>query len=109
MKAKFPFLYYDENNDSDIGFIINKLYEDLGKEHAFKEIKKIFKLENIKNDKEIIIKYISEEKKSMLSPGVMSNAPDRLDGYHSYNACCRPCDSGRSKKNLSTYGQDRRV
>ena len=109
LKAKFPFLYYDENNDSDIGFIINKLYDDLGKEHAFKETKKIFKLENIKNDKEIIIKYILEEKKSMLSPGVMSNAPDRLDGYHSYNACCRPCDSGRSKKNLATYSQDRRV
>ena len=30
LKVKFPFLYYDENNDSDIGFIINKLYEDLG-------------------------------------------------------------------------------
>ena len=30
-----------------------------------------------------------EIKLTFLSPGVMSNAPDRSDGFHTYNACCR--------------------
>ncbi|OCH64276.1 hypothetical protein A6E08_15165 [Vibrio lentus] len=47
---------------------------------------------------------------SMLSPGAMSNAPDRFDGFHSFNRCCRgKADSGRSKENLRTYSTDRRV
>lgn len=45
-----------------------------------------------------------------LSPGVMSNAPDRLDGFHTYNACCRGIqDTGRHKSNLARYAQDRRA
>ncbi len=32
--------------------------------------------------------YIPTEP-SMLGPGAMSNAPDRLDGFHSFNRCCR--------------------
>jgi Alw26I/Eco31I/Esp3I family type II restriction endonuclease len=45
-----------------------------------------------------------------LSPGVMSNAPDRLDGFHTYNACCRgEQDTGRHKTNLARYSQDRRA
>lgn len=45
-----------------------------------------------------------------LSPGVMSNAPDRLDGFHSFNACCRKIeDTGRHSKNLARYAQDRRA
>lgn len=45
-----------------------------------------------------------------LSPGVMSNAPDRLDGFHTYNACCRSSqDTGRHKSNLARYSQDRRA
>lgn len=45
-----------------------------------------------------------------LSPGVMSNAPDRLDGFHTYNACCRSkADKGRQKSNLSRYADDRRA
>ena len=44
------------------------------------------------------------------SPGVMSNAPDRLDGFHTYNLCCRSGqDTGRSRENLRTYGVDRRA
>jgi len=40
----------------------------------------------------------------------MSNAPDRLDGFHTYNICHRTKeDTGRSKDNLKTYGQDRRA
>ena len=45
-----------------------------------------------------------------LSPGAMSNAPDRFDGFHSFNLCCRKkADKGRSDKNLRTYNTDRRV
>jgi len=53
--------------------------------------------------------YIESEP-STLSPGAMSNAPDRLDGFHSFNLCCRSkSDPGRSKENLQSYTTDRRV
>lgn len=53
--------------------------------------------------------YIPSEP-SVLSPGAMSNAPDRLDGFHTYNRCCRPKeDTGRTPENLRTYTTDRRV
>ncbi len=45
-----------------------------------------------------------------LSPGAMSNPPDRLDGFHTYNLCCRSKrDKGRSRENLRSYGDDRRA
>jgi Alw26I/Eco31I/Esp3I family type II restriction endonuclease len=45
-----------------------------------------------------------------LSPGVMANPPDRLDGFHSYNSfCCRKKnDKGRSDENMKSYTRDRR-
>lgn len=47
---------------------------------------------------------------SMLGPGTMSNAPDRLDGFHTFNRCCRSkSDKGRSKENLASYSTDRRA
>ena len=49
---------------------------------------------------------------SKLSPGVMSNAPDRLDGFHCYNSLCgcRPRhDKGRSPENMKSYTRDRRA
>jgi len=47
---------------------------------------------------------------STLSPGAMSNAPDRLDGFHSFNRCCREkVDKGRSVENLRSYTTDRRT
>ena len=46
----------------------------------------------------------------MFGPGAMSNFPDRYDGFHSYNRCCRGLeDTGRSKENLKTYTKDRRA
>src|SRR3989344_5621096 len=33
--------------------------------------------------------YVYPNKRNSMSPGAMSNAPDRLDGYHTYNLCCR--------------------
>jgi len=54
--------------------------------------------------------YVYPNKKGGLSPGAMSNAPDRLDGFHSYNLCCRSKqDTGRHKSNLARYGEDRRA
>lgn len=54
-------------------------------------------------------KYIPSEP-SVLSPGVMSNAPDRFDGFHSFNRCCRgEADTGRHAVNMRTYTTDRRV
>lgn len=54
-------------------------------------------------------RYIPKEP-GMLSPGVMSNAPDRLDGFHTFNRCCRStADKGRSKENLASYSSDRRA
>lgn len=53
-------------------------------------------------------KYIPLEP-SMLGPGSMSNAPDRLDGFH-YNRCCRKkTDKCRSDANLASYSKDRRA
>ncbi len=53
--------------------------------------------------------YVPQEP-STLSPGAMSNAPERLDGFHSFNLCCRSkTDPGRSKENLQSYTTDRRV
>jgi Alw26I/Eco31I/Esp3I family type II restriction endonuclease len=46
-----------------------------------------------------------------LSPGVMANPPDRLDGFHCYNSICG-CrgtkDKGRSDENMKSYSRDRR-
>ncbi len=45
-----------------------------------------------------------------LSPGAMSNCPDRFDGYHSDGLCCRErTDKGRHSDNMKTYMQDRRA
>lgn len=48
--------------------------------------------------------------KKCLGPGAMSNFPDRFDGFHTYNRCCRTQhDKGRSKENLKSYTKDRRA
>lgn len=48
--------------------------------------------------------------KKCLGPGAMSNFPDRFDGFHTYNRCCRASqDKGRSSKNLRSYTKDRRA
>jgi Alw26I/Eco31I/Esp3I family type II restriction endonuclease len=55
-------------------------------------------------------RVVRAEPRGRLSPGAMSNAPDRLDGFHTYNLCCRSKqDTGRSLDNLKTYGVDRRA
>lgn len=47
---------------------------------------------------------------NQLSPGAMSNFPDRFDGFHTYNRCCRKQqDKGRHDDNMKTYNKDRRA
>jgi len=54
-------------------------------------------------------KFIPSEP-PLLSPGAMSNAPDRFDGFHSFNLCCRKkVDTGRHDSNMRSYTTDRRV
>jgi len=67
-----------------------------------------------KTDKNIVINALESlcrnEGKAILSPGAMSNFPDRFDGFHTYNRCCRAeQDTGRSKENLKSYTKDRRA
>lgn len=74
---------------------------------------KAFKLP-IPNNKEEFVETVYRElvnnESSRFSPGVMSNPPDRFNGFHSYALCCRTkFDNGRKRKNMLTYGQDRRA
>ena len=80
------------------------------------KVKRIFKIKSSeKLSKETLKDYLRKHfvdgfAKGLLSPGAMSNSPDRLDGFHSDGACCRhESDKGRHKSNLQRYGQDRRV
>lgn len=99
-----------ESYDLTISEIFEILFEEIGVE-VYSSFKKIFKIpDDIKNSKEDILDYIHSHPGRKLSPGVMSNAPDRFDGFHTYNACCRSKeDTGRHKENLARYSQDRRA
>lgn len=82
---------------------------------GFDEIAEIFKIpHNIKRAESAFWQYIEknfvETENRILSPGAMSNAPDRLDGFHTYNICCRATqDTGRHPVNLARYIEDRRA
>ena len=80
-------------------FIINKGQLELN----FKTAKK----EEIINALEFVCRKCG---KKCLGPGAMSDFPDRYDGFHTYNRCCRALqDTGRSKENLKSYTKDRRA
>jgi Alw26I/Eco31I/Esp3I family type II restriction endonuclease len=70
-----------------------------------KKFKNVAELKSyIKNE------LVDKSNNGFLSPGVMSNPPDRFDGFHSDGACCRSeSDKGRHESNLSRYNQDRRA
>ncbi len=54
--------------------------------------------------------FMKDNNCSHLGPGVMSDCPDRFDGFHTYNRCCRSVhDKGRHSTNLVRYGEDRRA
>lgn len=96
---------------------IFEIIEDIVKSHSdIQKFEKIFKINNETiSDKPSLTKFIDLHfvkglSKGFLSPGAMSNSPDRFDGFHSDGACCRhESDKGRHKENLQRYGQDRRV
>lgn len=94
LAKKYPFFdfgvsifdYYNEYSD-----IINKEF-------------------NVNSLEELKVKIVNNSKGGKLSPGAMSNFPDRLDGFHSYNLCCRAkADRGRHEDNMHKYNKDRRV
>lgn len=98
------------------------IVEDLLRKGSEEERIKSFLLNKIKESenftlnstlKDIIYKLEIESRvngKKILSPGAMSNFPDRFDGFHTYNLCCRKKeDKGRSDENMITYSKDRRA
>jgi Alw26I/Eco31I/Esp3I family type II restriction endonuclease len=105
---------YDEElkyYDLDIFETAHLLY-DVDACKSFCAILKITKkFKNVDELLEILkTEYVDKEYSPYVSPGVMSNSPDRLDGYHSYNADVRAiADTGRYINNLKRYSQDRRV
>jgi len=97
----------------DIFQIVNELVKS---ETDIEKVKRIFKIKSSEklskqNLNTYLQKYfVDSYTKGLLSPGAMSNSPDRFDGFHSDGACCRhESDKGRHKSNLQRYGQDRRV
>src|SRR3989339_42917 len=106
ISPEFQFLPFKE----DIDAITSVLIEALGEE-GLQRLRATFDVpENINENRESFLKYIKDNRKTRLSPGAMSNSPDRLDGFHTYNACCRSVqDTGRHTPNLARYSQDRRV
>ena len=65
---------------------------------------------NLKDTIDYVYQNLVEKEDRILSPGVMSNSPDRFDGFHSDGLCCRAVtDKGRHEENMKTYSQDRRA
>lgn len=90
--------------------IIDRIIRELGN-RAFTELKEIFGLPaGVPRSKEEYLDYILENCWRMFSPGAMSDAPDRFDGFHSYNICCRKReDIGRHEEKMAKYVEDRRA
>ena len=93
---------------------IFKIIKDVYKNEKFKNLENIFpgisKKKNIQKTLEFLEKEYVNKFDARLSPGAMSNCPDRLDGFHDYCLGNRSLtDKGRSKENLQTYGRDRRA
>jgi len=111
-KLKLAFQIQYQTFDKDIFQIIDELSVS---EENMEKLKAIFKSpDQIKNTESLkrwlYGTHTKTSSKSFLSPGVMSNPPDRFDGFHSDGNCCRSeSDKGRHKENLQRYGQDRRV
>lgn len=100
------------SNCSDINDVTREIISNLGKE-GYDVLANFFKVPNyIPNTVAEYTKYILSigKQRKLLGPGAMGNPPDRADGFHSYNRCCRgTSDKGRHKENLKRYGDDRRA
>ncbi|MCA0383138.1 MAG: restriction endonuclease [Bacteroidetes bacterium] len=109
-KREFNFAIHPYTKD--IYQIIDEVVKTNG---DIEKVKRIFKIKgtNIPSvdtlKQHVKVNFVDTYSKA-LSPGVFSNSPDRLDGYHSDGNCCRgQSDKGRHKSNMQRYGQDRRV
>jgi Alw26I/Eco31I/Esp3I family type II restriction endonuclease len=97
------------NEFAEISVVVKMIAGKYGEKGLYRLCNE-FKLSSVTSNEALIESVFRKEMISFLSPGVMSNAPDRLDGFHSYNKCCRAKeDKGRAKENLSKYGEDRRA
>lgn len=114
LKEKYNYVY----NVFDTLYDINKFLST--QNMSEREIKDIYisKLSLDKNKFSLTLDELVKEieklcrngEKNLCGPGAMSNFPDRFDGFHSYNRCCRSNeDKGRSKENLRSYNKDRRA
>jgi len=107
----------DDFNYNDFKHIKDIIHEILTtlKDNGFNQISKIFSIPKEIQKTEVeywnyIYKNFVQKESRKLSPGAMSNAPDRLDGFHTYNICCRSKqDTGRHASNLERYIEDRRA
>ena len=96
--AIFELIDFIEAGGSDVLGTIHKIFPDIGTCETIDDVKK-----------NIYTEYVTKFSRK-LSPGAMSNCPDRYDGFHSYNKCCRSTeDTGRHSENLQRYGEDRRA
>lgn len=102
----------------EVGAYVRRVVDTRGPE-SMRNFSKLFKTKKktppkIGEDLDAWLEWIEEtyvpSEPSLLSPGVMSNAPDRFEGFHSFNICCRgKADTGRHKANMQGYATDRRV
>lgn len=107
------------NQKQDIRQAAKLLLKKLGKRGFLKAISDIFEHRCKKLGIDLLMKesgidefFVKSSylRSPYLSPGFMSNAPDRLDGFHDYGLCCRKeKDPGRSDENLRSYLHDRRA
>lgn len=114
LNEKFSSSYTDCDHINDIWDDLCKKGIDNNEIISFFITKGALKLNPASTNKEEVIKtleYCCRKKgKKCLGPGSMSNFPDRFDGFHTYNRCCRSTqDKGRSKENLKSYTKDRRA
>jgi len=95
----------------EISEILTILFKEFEETDALEGIAWAFRMpSDIGRTRSEYLEFILANPTGRLSPGVMSNCPDRFDGYHSLNLCCRAKeDTGRHLDNLSRYGEDRRV
>jgi Alw26I/Eco31I/Esp3I family type II restriction endonuclease len=95
----------------EISEILTILFKEFEETDALEGIARVFRIpSDIDRSRSECLEFILANPTARLSPGVMSNCPDRFDGFHTYNLCCRAReDTGRHADNLARYGEDRRV